>query len=75
MVGWVRRLGIALGSLVAATLVVGLVGGVLLPLIGLGPVPTTDPLVAPPNLVVTLITVILGALIYRDILRRDRPAG
>lgn len=75
MVGRVRRLGIALGSLVAASLVVGLVGGVFLPLVGIRPVPTTDPLVAPPNLIVTLVTVVLGALIYRDIIRRERPAG
>jgi hypothetical protein len=75
MVGRVRRLGIALGSLVAASLVVGLVGGAFLPLIGVGPVPTTDPLVAPANRIVTLVTVVLGALVYRDIIRREQPAA
>jgi hypothetical protein len=74
MVGRVRRLGIALGSVVAASLVVGLVGGVFLPLIGVR-APTTDPLVGPANLIVTLITVFLGALIYRDIIRRGQPGG
>ena len=49
-----RRVGIALGSLVAAWLVVGLVAGSLLSY-GL----------------MTIVTIVLGALIYRDILRRD----
>ena len=69
----VRRLGIALGSLVAASLVVGLVGAVFLPWVGVGGAPNAQPLVAPSNLIVTLVTVLLGAAIYRDILRRERP--
>ena len=56
-----RRLGIALGSLVAASLIVGLVGGVLLP--------------GPGSILATLVVVILGALIYRDIIRREEPSS
>ena len=52
-----RRVGIAIGSLVAAWLVISLVGGALLPFIGA---------------LVGLATVVLGGLIYRDILRRER---
>ena len=52
-----RRAGIAIGSLVAAWLVISLVGGALLPFIGA---------------LVGLATVVLGGLIYRDILRRER---
>jgi len=50
-----RKMGIAFGSLVAAWLVIWLVGGQTLGLIG------------------GLAAIALGALIYRDILRRDRP--
>ena len=53
-----RRVGIAIGSLAAAWLVISLVGGVLLPTGGM---------------VAGLVTVVLGGLIYRDILRRERP--
>jgi hypothetical protein len=52
-----RRMGIALGSLVAAWLVVGLVAGSLL---------TYG--------VMVIVTIILGGLIYRDIIRREHPA-
>jgi hypothetical protein len=53
-----RRFGIAIGSLVAAWLCVWLVGGWLLGPTGGG-------------VIATVITVVLGGLIYRDILRRD----
>ncbi|HEX7948900.1 MAG TPA: hypothetical protein VF494_01020 [Candidatus Limnocylindrales bacterium] len=61
----VRRLGIAFGSLIAAWLCVWLIGGWLLPDGGSG-------------WLATLVVVILGYLIFRDILRRehaptDRP--
>ena len=74
MLGLLRRVGIALGSLVAAALCVGLVGslipsfaaavpiGLLLP----GPSPAGSALSA-------IVIVVLGGLIYRDILRHDRP--
>ncbi len=50
-----RRLGIALGSLVAAWLCVWLVGGWLLGA----------------SILATTAVVILGALIFRDIVRRE----
>ncbi len=51
----IRRVGIALGSLVAAWLVVWLVGGST---IG--------------SALAGLVTVVLGGLIYQDIIRRER---
>lgn len=51
-----RKLGIALGSLVAASLVVGM----FVPVAGA---------------IATAAVVILGALIYRDIIRRDEPSS
>lgn len=55
----VRLVGVAIGSLVAAWLVMWLVGGFL------------GPSLAP---YAGLLTLILGGLIYADIRRRDRPA-
>jgi hypothetical protein len=53
----VRRMGIAFGSLVAASLILGLVGGQVVMGASAG-----------------LVAVALGALIYRDIVRREpRP--
>lgn len=52
----VRKIGIAIGSLVAASLMVWVVGMLL-------PVP----------LAAGLVTIVLGGLIYRDIVRRDQP--
>jgi hypothetical protein len=49
-----RRMGIALGSLVAAWLVVGLFAGS-----------------AATYGIMVIVTLILGALIYRDIIRRE----
>ena len=49
-------MGVAFGSLVAAWLVIWLVGGQTLGVIG------------------GIAVVVLGALIYRDILPRDRPS-
>ena len=51
-----RRVGTAIGSLVAAALVVGLIGALV-------PVPGFT----------WIVTIILGGLIYRDILRREAP--
>lgn len=52
-----RRVGIAVGALVEATLVMLLLGGFV-----------------PAGLLAALVTVLLGALIYRDIVERDRPS-
>jgi hypothetical protein len=57
----VRRVGIAIGSLVIAYLAVSLVGGVLL-----GPAAIGSPLAG-------LVIVGLGGLIFADIIRRERP--
>jgi len=54
----IRRVGIAFGSLVAAWLCVWLGGGWLI-----------GPSMASP--VATIIAVVIGAFVYRDIVRRD----
>jgi hypothetical protein len=75
MVRVIRRFGIAIGSLSIAVLAVGLVGGMVLPLIGVPLTPTPTVTVTPSGLVETLIAIVLGGLIYRDILRRERRRG
>lgn len=57
----VRRLGIALGSLVMSYLAVSLVAGLLL-----GPSAHDNPFVG-------VLIVVVGALVCADILRRERP--
>ncbi len=70
-----RRVGIAIGSIVAAWLVISLIGGALLPFLGVAFRPF-DPAETPPgSAFVGLATVVLGGLIYRDIIRRERPAS
>ena len=54
-----RRVGIAIGSLVAASLVIWLVGSWIPQVLGTA----TNPILA----------FVLGGLIYADIVRRDRP--
>jgi hypothetical protein len=63
MIRRLRHIGIAIGSLVIAWLAVSLVAG---PLLG----PT-----ASGNILLGLVIVILGGLIYVDIIRRDRRAA
>ena len=70
-----RRVGIAIGSLVAAWLVISLVGGILLPFVGVPYRPTDPEATRTASALVGLVTIILGGLIYRDILRRERPAS
>ena len=53
----VRIVGIAIGSLVMAALVIALVGGVVPKVLG----SATDPVLA----------IVLGGFIFRDIVRRD----
>ena len=57
----VRRVGIAIGSLLIAYLAVSLVGGILL-----GPTAIGSPLSG-------LAIVVLSGLIFADIIRRERP--
>jgi hypothetical protein len=60
----VRRVGIVIGSVVMANLCVSLVGGVLL-----GPSVFQSPLFG-------VVVLVLGGLIYADIMRRERaPAA
>jgi len=58
-----RRVGIAFGCIVAAWLAVSLVAGVVLGSAASG------------NAIVWLITLLLGGLIYRDIIRRDQRSA
>jgi hypothetical protein len=60
MIGIIRLVGIAIGSLVAAALVMGLIGAFL---------PATIAQFA------GVLTLVLGGLIYADIRRHDRPAA
>lgn len=61
MTATIRRAGIAIGSFVIALLCIALVGGVIPQLLGAA----TNPIVA----------IVLGGLIYRDIVRREHPAS
>jgi hypothetical protein len=70
-----RRVGIAFGSLVAAWLVISLVGGFLLPFAGVPYRPTDPAATGSGSAIVGLVTLILGGLIYRDIIRREQPAS
>ncbi len=69
----VRRVGIAIGSIVAAWLVISLVGAAFLPFIGVPFQPTDPGATSTGSALVGLVTLILGGLIYRDILRRELP--
>ena len=79
MIRTIRHMGMALGSLVAAWLVVGLIGGVLLP--GLGFTSTALPTLPGPGAHTTItlagsvVTVVLGGLIYRDLVRREQQSS
>ena len=59
----IRRVGVAIGSIVIAYLAVSLIAGVLL-----GQSAQTNPIVV----VVVVVIVVLGGLVYADIMRRDR---
>ena len=60
MTATIRRIGIAIGSLVIAYLCVALVAGAIPQLLGTA----TN----------AVVTIVLGGLVYRDIVRRERPA-
>lgn len=63
MIRIVRRFGIAIGSLVIAYLAVMLVAGVLF-----GPSASASPVVA-------LVIIVLGGLVFADIVRRERSTS
>jgi hypothetical protein len=73
MVELIRRMGIALGSLVAAALCVGLVGGMIPSFAIASPIGLLLP---GPSLggsaLSAIVIVVLGGLIYRDILIREQ---
>ena len=71
----IRRIGIALGSLVAAVLGVGLVASLCFPLFGLDTSTTAGQAQVSGGIVLTVVTIVLGGLVYRDIIRRDRRPG
>jgi CBS domain containing-hemolysin-like protein len=75
MVRVLRRVGIAIGSFVAAWLVMSLVGWALLPFVGVSFRPTDPGATTSGSVIVGFVTLILGGLIYRDIIRRDQPAS
>ena len=68
-----RRVGIAIGSLVAASLVIGLVGSAFLTFFGVPFRPLDPGSTTTGSAIAALVTLVLGGLIYRDILRRERP--
>jgi hypothetical protein len=63
MLQMLRRIGIAFGCIVAAWLIVSLISGMVL---GTG---------ASGNALVGLITLVLGGLIYREIIRREQQSA
>jgi len=67
MIQVLRRMGIAFGSFVAAWLCVTLVGTLFMGMIGAASSPATGG-------IAWLVAIVLGWLIYRDILRRDARA-
>lgn len=71
MLAALRRVGIAIGSLFWAVLIVGLVGGVILSVVDPGHAPFGATASAPEATVATIVTVVLGGLLYREIIRRE----
>jgi uncharacterized membrane protein len=73
LLGFIRRVGIFIGSLVAAALVMGVITGLVLLPMGTqlresGAMPAISALIA-------LLTIVLGGLIYRDIMERQERGG
>jgi hypothetical protein len=71
MIRFSRRVGIAVGSLVAASLVVWLVGGAALALFGLNTATAAGQGQFVGGIGLTIVAIVLGGLIYRDIMRRE----
>ena len=75
----IRRMGIALGSLVAAVLCVGLVSSLMPPFAAAIPVVAFPMALLVPGpsaggaALSAIVTIVLGGLIYRDILIREQP--
>ena len=69
MYRFLRRVGIAIGSLVAASLVMGLVTGVIVGITG--PQLQASGAAAVALAFVGVLTLVLAGLIYRDIMERE----
>ncbi|MBI3749689.1 MAG: hypothetical protein HY262_12720 [Chloroflexi bacterium] len=67
-----RRLKIAAVSVLLAVFAMAMVGGMVLPLIGVPLTPTPTLTVTPSGIAETMIALVLAVLIYRDIVRRER---
>ena len=78
MIRAIRRIGMALGSLVVAWLVVGIIGGKLLSWLGF--TPSSAPTLPGPGAPTTIslagivVTLALGCLIYRNLMRREQQS-
>ena len=72
VLSFLRRVGIFVGSLVAAALVMGLVSWVIMVPMGRQLLESGAGPVA--GALVTILTVVLGGLIYRDIMEREDRA-
>lgn len=78
MVRAIRHIGMALGSLVVAWLVVGSIGSVLLSWLGF--TPSSTPTLPGPGVPTTItlagivVTLALGWLIYRNLMRREQQS-
>jgi uncharacterized membrane protein len=70
---FVRRVGIAIGSLVAAALVMGLITWVVL--VPMGSQVRESGAAPAVGAIVGLLTIVLGGLIYRDIMEREEGGG
>ena len=70
-----RRLKIAVISLLLAVFAVAMVGGMVLPLIGVPLTPTPAMTVTPSGVVEIVVALLLAGLIYRDIVRREQRGG
>ena len=73
LLGFIRRVGIFIGSLIAAALVMGLITWIVLQPMGAqlrdsGAMPVIAALMA-------LLTIVLAGLIYRDIMEREERGG
>jgi uncharacterized membrane protein len=73
VLSFLRRVGIFVGSLVAAALVMGLVSWVVMVPMGTQLLASGAGPVA--GALVTLLTIVLGGLIYRDIMEREDRAA
>ena len=72
VLSFLRRVGIFIGSLVAAALVMGLVSWIIM--VPMGPQLLASGAGPVAAVLVAILTVVLGGLIYRDIMEREDRA-